>query len=183
MYGLDTMYKSNNKENSKSSSGFFSLGRSAGAKAASLLKTPKAKQFLDDSAVKYSSPDFRSTDSEFFPIANPDDFSFRRQSIDTIASARNGLANSTMGTSNHPINRFDAISENDFEAAFNSEKFLPFENNNRNTSDRLSILQTRNLKQKPHLKSSYPLEALSFPEFDEKNIREGRQQRVSSSYI
>jgi hypothetical protein len=131
--------------------------------------------FLDDSTVKYSSPDFRSHDNEFFPMSNPDDVSFRRQSIDT--NARNGLANSTMGNTNDPINRFDAISENDFEAAFNAEKILPFEGNTNN--DRLTILNSRNLKQKPHVKSSYPLETLSYPEVDEKHVREGRQPRVS----
>jgi hypothetical protein len=180
VYTRESMYATSSlKENRESSKGFSSLGRSTGAKVSSLIKTPKSKKFLDDSQVKYSSPDFRSTDNEFFPVANTDDFNcFRRQSIDTIASARNGGVNSTMGASNHPINRFDAISENDFEPMFNSEKFLPYEDNSSKNNARLSELYTRNLKQKPHLKSSYPLEGLTFAEVDEKNKRDGRQQRV-----
>ena len=155
------------EENRESSKGFSSLGRSTGAKVSSLLKTPKSKKFLDDSQVKYSSPDFRFTDNEFFPFANPDDFNFfRRQSIDTIASARNGGVNSTMGASNHPNNRYDAISGNDFEPMLNSEKFLPYEDNSSKNNARLSELYTSNFEQQLHLMSSNPLESLA--EVDEK---------------
>ncbi len=94
--------------------------------------------------------DFRSHDNDIFRMANPDDVSFRRQSIASLTWMNEvGFGNSTMCNS---INHFDAISENYFEAAFNAEKFQKAnETALRSINDQIEKGQKENDK----LKSSY----------------------------
>ena len=99
---------------------------------------------------------------------NPEDLS-RRYSIDSFSRGAGGsgvgsapsLGNSTINVgsfNNVPsFNRFNTISENEYEEPSINQKFFQV-NDNANALRRISTLQTRNKQQKPHLQSSYALE-------------------------
>lgn len=127
-----------------------------------MLSTPKSK-FYDDSFVKYTSPDLR-TNEPFQEQFNQDDMS-RRFSIDSFS--RSGNNNATMVVPS--FNRFNAISENEFEEPDINQKSFHIESST-NGLHRLSTLQTRNLQTKPHLKSSYALD-FTLPAVSEHHIR------------
>lgn len=131
------------------------------------LCTPKGKSF-DDQCVKYSSPDLRTSNS--IPTYNQDDIS-RRFSIDSFKNSNPSLANSSSVNACSiagGFNRFNAISENEFEEPSVNQKFLQFQENSGNQFKRMSSLVERNNRCQPHLRSSYALENLPA---DENQIR------------
>ena len=79
------------------------------------------------------------------------------------------------------FNRFNAISENEYEEPSLNQKYLQIQDSSLNLN-RLSTLQTRNLKQKPHLKSSYALEMIHVNENlvrgEQASIVENKENRV-----
>jgi hypothetical protein len=98
-----------------------------------------------------------------------DDFS-RRYSIDSFSRGPNsallnpttpslGSTSINVGSfSNVPsFNRFNTISENEYEEPSINQKFFQYSDNS-NAMRRISTLQTRNKQVKPHLQSSYALE-------------------------
>jgi hypothetical protein len=163
------------------------------------LSTPKRK-CMDDSFVKYSSPELSSNPMRQ-STAIPDELS-RRFSIDSVATKTIGgsatISNSTISSGNAimtSFNRFNTISESEFEEPHLNQKFLMqppsalpslSASTNDLTADpnkRLSILQIRNQQAKPHLKSSYPLE-IALPAVNESQIRGDKENnRVYSKKI
>jgi len=131
------------------------------------LSTPKLQakngKFLDDSLLRFTSPELGTRDVLSEMNTGNDDFS-RRCSIDSFSRNQ---ANATMVMPT--FNRFNTISENEFEEPSINQKFLQA-SNEENGSRRLSTLQIRNQQSKPHLKSSYPLE-LVLPAVTENQIR------------
>ncbi len=107
-----------------------------------------------------------------------DDIS-RRFSIDSFSRGSSAVCGSS-SMINHSINvgsyqnmpalnRFNAISENEYEEPSNNHKSLQLADNT-NAVRRLSTLQTRNKQQKPHLQSSYALEDVT-QTVDENSLR------------
>lgn len=101
-------------------------------------------------------------------IIHPDDV--RRYSIDSFsrgasscsASIGNQSINQIGSYNNMPaLNRFNAISENEYEEPSNNHKSLQISTSHNDSTmalRRLSTLQIRNKQQKPHLQCSYALE-------------------------
>jgi hypothetical protein len=95
----------------------------------------------------------------------------RRYSMDSFARV------SASNSSTLPaFNRFNAISENEFEEPSINQKFLQIDNS-QVQMHRLSTLQIRNQQSKPHLKSSYALESL-LPAVTENQVR-GEKENVA----
>lgn len=132
--------------------------------ASHTLSTPK-RPFFDDHRIttKYTSPELRTqTDLNMFEPASNTDFGTasigagggpddsRRFSIDSFSRPSNITVNLPQ------FNRFNTISENEFEEPDINQKSLELEMTG--NLNRLSILQTRNQRAPPHLKSSYALE-------------------------
>ena len=127
------------------------------------LSTPKQQMFMDDFGVKY-------TDAHEI-LNNPhymshDELS-RRFSIDSM---RMSNVSSTPSVVMPAFNRFNAISEHEFEESVANHKSLDVDNPEQ-AIRRLSTLQVRNQQTKPHLQSSYALE-LNIPS-SEDQIRRG----------
>lgn len=83
------------------------------------------------------------------------------------------------------FNRFNAISENEFEEPDINQKSFHIETTQ--NLHRLSTLQIRNLQTKPHLKSSYALE-VNLPAVSEDQIRgeinkENRMSSINSNSV
>jgi hypothetical protein len=111
-------------------------------------------RFSDDSFHKFTSPSLGTNDqfgSEFPDM--PDHDISRRFSIDSFSQTNQN--NVTMG-----FNRFNTISENEFEEPSINQKFLGSGENTQMAQRRLTQIQARNQQTKPHLKSSYALEQL-----------------------
>ena len=91
----------------------------------------------------------------------------RRFSMDSVAAMRANAstqaAAAAAAAAAGGFNRFNAISEADFEEPNVNQKYLMLDHQAHTQQHRLSTLQTRNLQAKPHLKSSYALEAESVP--------------------
>lgn len=115
-----------------------------------------------------------------------DDIS-RRFSIDStnFKNSNSNLANSSVNACSIAggFNRFNAISENEFEEPSVNQKFLQLQENPMNAMKRLSSLQDRNNRLQPHLRSSYALENLPA---DENQIKcayqESKENRVIILY-
>jgi hypothetical protein len=145
-----------------------------------VLSTPKLKS-VDDSYIKFTSPDLRT--HEIFGEMNNDDAS-RRYSIDSFSRNAN---NASMSMVPPAFNRFNTISENEFEEPSINQKFLQIENHS-GAMHRLSTLQTRNQQAKPHLKSSYALENLPVSSDDQvtgqaNKEKENRMSNVTSKTL
>ena len=145
-----------------------------------VLSTPKLKS-VDDSYVKFTSPDLRTHD--VFSEMNNDDVS-RRYSIDSFSRNAN---NASMSMVPPAFNRFNTISENEFEEPSINQKFLQIENHS-GAMHRLSTLQTRNQQAKPHLKSSYALENLPVSSDDQvtgqtNKEKENRMSNITSKTL
>jgi len=82
------------------------------------------------------------------------------------------------------FNRFNAISENEFEEPSVNQKFLQLQQDNPiNAMKRLSSLQDRNTKVQPHLRSSYALENLPADEYQIRGtMHESKENRVCSYF-
>jgi hypothetical protein len=148
-----------------------------------VLSTPKNKFSMDDQHVKYSSPELRTN----FNIQNinQDDIS-RRFSIDSFKNSNTNLSNSSVNACSLAggFNRFNAISENEFEEPSVNQKFLQLQQDNPiNAMKRLSSLQDRNTKVQPHLRSSYALENLPADEYQIRGtMHESKENRVCSYF-
>ncbi len=120
---------------------------------AGILSTPKMR-FSDDSFHKFTSPSLGTNDQfgSDFPEMPDHDIS-RRFSIDSFSQGNQN--NVTVG-----FNRFNTISENEFEEPSINQKFLGNGENSQLAQRRLTQIQARNQQTKPHLKSSYALEQL-----------------------
>ena len=144
-----------------------------------ILSTPKSK-FYDDQHVKYSSPELRTNYN--INNLNQDDIS-RRFSIDStnFKNSNSNIANSSACSIAGGFNRFNAISENEFEEPSVNQKFLQLQQDNPiNAMKRLSSLQDRNNKVQPHLRSSYALEDLPADEnLIRGALRESKENRVN----
>ena len=144
------------------------------------MSTPKNK-FYDDSFVKYTSPG--SKEHVFGDeTINAEEIS-RRYSIDSFSRSMNNQNQTTVMPS---FNRFNAISENEFEEPDINQKSFHIPENTQNLH-RLSTLQIRNLQTKPHLKSSYALE-VNLPAVSENQIRgetnkENRMSQVNANSV
>ena len=135
----------------------------------------------------FYSPDLRTSSAQVKNVFNQDDLS-RRYSIDSYSHHGTGsMASYVPSISNvssnvgsiMPFNRFSAISENEYEEPSINQKFLQMQDPSvgSNADRRLTTLQTRNLKQKPHLKSSYAIEMLPASENLIAGDKENRVQR------
>ena len=149
-----------------------------------ILSTPKVQiqnKFYDDSFQKFTSPSLGtgSGDHVFGENDIPDaDFS-RRFSIDSFS--RNSMANQnnvTMG-----FNRFNTISENEFEEPSVNQKFLVNGDNSHMAQRRLTQIHARNQQTKPHLKSSYALEQLPVSSEFPINSKENRDTSMRMSSV
>lgn len=127
--------------------------------------TPK-RPFFDDHRIKdkFTSPELRTSSDAMFEPAHSDmnfgaagstghasEADSRRFSIDSLS--RHSM---TTTASMPQFNRFNTISENEFEEPDINRKSLELEMTG--NLQRVSILQTRNQRAPPHLKSSYALE-------------------------
>ncbi len=159
-----------------------------------VLSTPKHR-FMDDSAVKYhQDPHARGNElfgEQFSSLQHDHDFS-RRFSIDSFATGRNSTSNNNQTGVMPSFNRFNAISENEFEEPDFNQKSLhhatslsalnTHQENQENAARRISTLQIRNQQTKPHLKSSYPLEMMT-QDVHEDVIRKGASESKDNNSI
>lgn len=99
---------------------------------------------------------------------NHNDDNLRRYSVDSISTSRS--SNTSTQIPPQFNNRFNTISENEFEEPTANMKFL-VESNPAQQQHRLSTLQTRNQQSKPHLKSSYALEEFSAVQANEELVK------------
>lgn len=162
----------------------------AAAVASHALSTPK--RFLDDHRIgKYTSPELRTMSEQAFEPATNSDFGSLGSGIGGIGGMNGGAddsrrysidsfsrGNSTVTVSLPQFNRFNTISENEFEEPDINQKSLELEMNG--NLNRLSILQTRNQRAPPHLKSSYALE-MNLPTSNELDVKENRAPLLASS--
>jgi len=145
------------------------------------LSTPKTQskpcppKFFDDSFHKFSSPSLGTNQQE---ACNVGDLS-RRFSIDNISRASFYSQNNPTTTAVSAFNRFNTISENEFEEPTVFQKsLLSNEENALIAQRRLTQIIDRNKHTKPHLQSSYALEELP-SNFESLLKEDGKENRES----
>jgi hypothetical protein len=120
----------------------------------------------------------RGSSNSQMPASSMEDS--RRFSIDSFRGASSTLSTTAtplIPTAQMMANRFNTISENEFEEPDINQKSLELEMNG--NLNRLSILQTRNQRVPAHLKSSYALE-MNLPTANELAIR-GEQAAAAAA--
>lgn len=120
----------------------------------------------------------RASSNSQMPASSMEDS--RRFSIDSFRGASSTLSTTAtplIPTAQMMANRFNTISENEFEEPDINQKSLELEMNG--NLNRLSILQTRNQRVPAHLKSSYALE-MNLPTANELAIR-GEQAAAAAA--
>ena len=141
-----------------------------------MLSTPMTQskpfppKFLDDSFHKFSSPSLGTNAHEPCELGEIS----RRFSIDNISRA-SFSSQQNPSTAVSAFNRFNTISENEFEEPVQFQKtLLTSEENTVIAQRRLTQIIARNQQTKPHLKSSYALEEL--PDNFEKLLKEDSKE-------
>ncbi len=135
---------------------------------------PCPPKFFDDSFHKFSSPSLATNQQQ----QETCDLS-RRYSIDNVSRASFSSQNNPTTTAVSAFNRFNTISENEFEEPSIFQKsLLSNEENAMMAQRRLTQIIARNQQTKPHLKSSYALEEL--PSSFENLLKEECKENVES---